>query len=146
MAARVPNYFIDPTGAVPSYPWDVNHDAEEGFGKTRNVEHTANTGLTGLVRQQGASDPMLAKLSGSILKKSQYDQFWLWWTLCEAHTIHFQDFAGVVYEVVITDFQPKRIRAAKNPRGGTDAPLHYWTYTMTMEVVSFIANGPFLAP
>lgn len=146
MAARVPNYFIDPTGAVATYAWDVNHEEEEAFGKTRNVEHTANTGLTGLVRQQGASDPMLLKLIGTFLKKSQYDQFWLWWTLCEAHTIHYQDFTGLKAEVIITDFQPKKIRAAKNPRGGTEAPLWYWKYTMTMEVVTFVSGGPFVAP
>lgn len=146
MPPRVPNQFIDPAGVVPTYLWDVNHDEEEGFGKSRAIEHTANTGNTGLVRQQGSQEPMLLKLSGTILKLDQYNKFWLWWTLCDYRTFHYQDFTGFRAEVLITDFQPKKVRAAKNNRGGTDNPLHYWKYTMTMEVITFVANAPFVFP
>jgi hypothetical protein len=67
---------------------------------------------------------------------------WAWEALCQTQTIYFTDFAGDKYEVVIDSFKPVR-HAGRNLRGGTEAPLWYWTYTIGMTVVRVI-SGPLL--
>lgn len=137
---RVANRFIDPAGNVATYDWPINHSQDGAFGKTRNISHGANTGGTGLIKQQSDDSPMVMELDGTILEQDQYQAFWEWFALCEDQTIYFRDFTGEKMEVQITDFQPTRQRAVKNSRGGTDNPTWYWHYTLKMEVYKFI-NG-----
>lgn len=118
-----------------SYEFDIGHNAEEPTAKTRQITNSANTANTGLIPQQGAVQPLLLKYSGTILKASQHKEMWRWYQLCETQTIYFTDYAGNEYEVMITDFAPRRQPTARNPRDPKNAPLHYWTYTITMQVI-----------
>lgn len=137
--ARTPEYFIDPTNGN-TYQWDINHNAEDSTGKKRTIGHSAPTGKIGLNRQQGDSSPLTLKWKGSILKQSQLTQFIAWWQLCEFHSIHVQDFEGNRYEVIITDFQPTRIRLALNRRDLVNMPFHKYEYTLEMEVLSIVSG------
>lgn len=137
------NIFTDPKGVRTAYSWQINHSEEDTFGKTRTVEHGANTGNTGLVKQQGDSSPLVIKVKGAILHKAQLEEMIAWWDMCEDQTIYFQDFAGDKYEVLITSFQPVRKRTIRNPRDFANAPLWWWTYDLEMEVVRII---PGLSP
>lgn len=129
--------FINPANGE-KYEWKIGHKAEEPTSKTRQITESANTGNTGLVKQQGDVQPLILKYSGSILHASQHSEMWRWYELCETQTIFFQDFMGNEYEVIITDFAPKREPTIRNPKDFKNAPFHYWTYTITMEVIRVI--------
>jgi hypothetical protein len=118
-----------------SYEFDIGHSAEEPTSKTRQITNSANTANTGLIPQQGAAAPLILKYSGTILKADQHKEMWRWYELCETQTIYFTDYAGNQYEVMITDFAPKRQPTVRNPRDFANAPLHYWTYTISMQVI-----------
>jgi hypothetical protein len=133
------NQFINPQNGVV-YSWLVNHSEEQAAGKARNITRTAPTGATGLVRQQGDDGPYLIQLAGKILDRSQLQMFWLCYATCRTQTLHFLDYDNQRYEVQITDFAPQRVRKENSPQRDPTTPLHYWTYTMTLEVYAFIAG------
>lgn len=140
----VRNRFYDPATGQ-SYDWHINHSDEDQHGKQRNIEHTGITGgftggSIGLVRQQGAASPTLLSYSGTIFHAAQYAAMWDYFQRCESRSIHFRDFEGHEYEVQIVAFEPKRQRTLKNPRDSS-IPLHYWTYSIRMEVLRVI-SGP----
>jgi hypothetical protein len=132
------NKFIDPAGNRAQYNWSVNHDEEDDFGKTRNIDHAANTGNTGLVRQQSDDSPMLIHVRGTILHRAQVLEMIAWWDLSEGQTVYFEDFTGDQFEVLITSFRPTRQRTIKNPRDFANAPYWIWKYELEMEVVKFL--------
>lgn len=135
------NRFTNPaTGAY--YDWHINHDAEEAEGRTRNVEYTARTGNVGLVHQQGDDAPLVLKYSGKILQAAQLASMIAYYNLCSTQTVIFTDAYGDSYEVIITAFQPRRLRAVKNPRDATN-PTRYWEYSIEMSVLRVIA-GPWV--
>ena len=132
--------FIDPAGNRTTYSWVINHSDEDEFGKERQINHGANTANTGLVKQQSDDSPMVLRLQGTILHKAQHTEFIAWWKLSETQTIHFVDFTGDRYEVIVTAFKPIRKRTIKNPRDYPNAPYWYWTYSMELEVISFVSS------
>lgn len=136
--ARTANRFIASNGAT--YDWLINHDEEEALGRTRNIERTALLKGTGLVLQQADDGNLQIKVSGTIFHKSQVMAFDTWMKRTKTETIHFRDFAGDEYEVVITSFQPKRQRTLLNPRDPGNAPLWFWKYTMEMEVIAIVSG------
>lgn len=135
------NTFYAPNSGE-TYVWPVNHSDESAFGKTRNITNGAPTGLTGLIPQQAADSPMVLELTGTIFHAAQHAAMIRWFAISEHQTIYFYDFAGGAYEVVITEFEPVRKRTLRNPRDPS-IPLHYWTYTLRMQVVNFLA-GPWV--
>lgn len=134
------NRFINPVTAGV-YLWDINHTEEEEGGMARNIDHTAPTSGLGLVRQQGEEGPMEIKLIGTILKESQFDAFQDYYQLSRSQTFYFRDFNDDEYEVVMTAFRPTRKRTLRNSRA--PGKLHYWTYTMTLEVLA-VRAGPWV--
>lgn len=131
------NRFTNPAnGAI--YDWHTNHDEEGDSGKARNISHTAPTGLTGLIRQQGDDSPFVLHLQGKIMRRDQFQAFWAWFALSRTQTIYFTDFDGQGYEVQITSFMPKRVRNLT--RAGRNPTTHHWTYSMDLEVHRFIAG------
>jgi hypothetical protein len=129
--------FYDPaTGET--YAWHINHSTESQFGKRRNVQTSSPTGYSGLVMQQSDDEPMVMELSGTILHSVQHDRMIHWFALCASRTIYFTDFTGAPYEVVILEYNPLRLPTLRNPRDAS-IPLHYWTYTLRMHVVAFLA-------
>lgn len=139
---RVANQFIDPKpGGRTTYPWPINHSEEEEFGKRRNVENTATTDGTGLVKQQADDSPLVIRLKGTILTKAQHDEFIAWWILCESQTIRFTDFNSNSFEVTITEYLPTKKRLARNPRDLANWPHHKVEYTLEMQVISILAGS-----
>lgn len=134
--ARTGCIFTNPNTG-DAYTWPINYSEMQAFGKERSYEATASTGNVGLIRQQGADQPMTIELAGTILTEAHYQAFWLWWTLCRSQTIYFTDVDGDQYEVQITKFNPTKLRAASNPRGGATNPTWYWHYEMAMTVFTF---------
>lgn len=135
------NIFTDPASVRAAYPWAINHSEEEEFGKERNITHGANTGGTGLVKQQSDDSPLVFQFNGTILTEAQVIEMNAWWELCRTQTILFTDYAGDEYEVIITAFKPTRHRTVRNPRDPANAPLWYWKYEIKMEVIRVI-SGP----
>jgi hypothetical protein len=121
------------------YNWPVNHSDEEAVGKTRPISATAPTGTGLLVRQQGEDAPMQIKWSGTIFHRSQFQQMWAWFNLSRLQSVYLYDYDNQGYEVLITEFQPVRKRTLRNPRDPS-VPYHYWTYTITFDVLTFIAG------
>ena len=133
------NVFTDPkTGDV--YPWAINHAEEQEVGRDRAIDFEANTGNVGLVKQQGELTPLVLRYSGTILTRAQLVEMNSWFARCEERSVRFTDFAGDSYEVLISSFKPTRKRAALNRRGGTEAPLWYWTYSIELLVLSVLAG------
>jgi hypothetical protein len=129
------NRFIDPATG-DTYDWEANHSDEQELVKARNMTYTAPTGLVGLVKQQGANDPVILKFTGTISKRSMFQTMLHWYHLCAEQTIHFRDFDGEVYEVQITHFAPTRHRNLY--RADRTNHQHYWTYEIELEVYKFI--------
>lgn len=134
------NIFIDPAGDRDDYSWAINHSEEQEFGQARNIEHGANTADTGYVRQQSDNGPMILRFSGTILTRAQIVEMIAWYRLCEEQTIHFEDFTGDRYEVIITAFRPTRHRTIRNPRDLANAPYWFWRYEIEMDVVRVIES------
>lgn len=131
------NTFLDPrTGH--SYTWQINHTEEEEGGVDRPTEVLGRTD-GGYIVQQGAGGPLRLRMTGTILHQHQFDEFKNFVALCRTQTIHFTDFAGDSYEVVVTSWKPVRKRTLRNPRDSA-IRLHYWTYTMELQVVRVIAG------
>lgn len=121
-----------------TYDWHINHAEESGGGRQREITHSSNTSGLGLVRQQGAQQPLKFTFTGSILHLAQHEAMWHFFELCQSRTIFFRDFYGDEYEVVITNFEPTRTRG-RNPQDPS-VPLHYWKYTIEMEVLQVISG------
>lgn len=134
------NTFHDPSNTFPDYVWDIGHAEEQDSGRDLPVQSSANIANTRVITQQGDIGPAKFTYSGAILTREQLVAMWQWFNLCQYQTIHLTDFAGDRYEVVITAFKPLR-RAGRNRRGGTGAPLWYWTYSLEMTVITILA-GP----
>lgn len=127
--------FRDPSAALATYDWEINHFQEDGADKRRTIERTAVTSGVGFVRQQGEDSPEVLRYKGTILSQTQYDKMVAYYEACRTRTIFFRDFTGDEKEVIITAFNPLRKWVANNPRGGTTNPGHIWTYDIEMEVV-----------
>lgn len=136
---RTPNVFTDPkTGHT--YAWPINHNEEGDIGKSRQMTDGAPTSNIGLIPQQGAATPLILSWKGTILKRAQLVAMIGWYQLCEGQSIYVSDAAGNQYEVLITDFTAQRQPAARNPQDPIEAPLWYWTYTLTMRVLRVLAG------
>jgi hypothetical protein len=133
------NRFINPANGQV-YDWPINHSEEEEAGQEKNIEHGGTTNRVGLVRQQGDPAPYVLRYSGTILNTAQFQAMTWWTSLTNYQSIHFRDFDDNLYEVIITQFKPTRHRTLRNPRDQASAPLHFWRYTIEMEVLRFISG------
>lgn len=131
---------IDPSGALGVYTWDVGYNEEGEFGQRRNLEAIANTAGTGYVVQQGQDEPQAISVSGKFTTKAQHQQFIRFFKRGKLQSMIFEDFEGAQYEVLITAYLPKRMRASRNPRGGASAMYHYYSYTLEMMVLRVITG------
>lgn len=132
---RLANRFINPVNA-DTYDWPVNHSEEAEAGVARTVTRGANTAGTGLVRQQADDQPLVFQFQGTIFSEAQIKKFIEWYILCKHQTIFFKKYSGDEFEVIITEFKPTEKKTLHNPKDSAHAPLWYWGYTMTMEVVT----------
>lgn len=131
------NTFTNPATGT-EYAWPINHDEEQEVPVGRNVEVMGRTG-GGYVLQQAPDGPLVLSLEGTILHQTQLDQFRSFVLLCRDQTIYFTDFAGDSFEVLITEFKPRRLRTHRNSR--VPGASHYWRYTLTMTVVRVRAGS-----
>lgn len=128
------NRFTDPAAVLSTYDWAINHSEEEARDQKRNLERTTTTNGMGFVRQQGEVSPDILRFKGTILARDQLDKMQAFYDLCNTQTIFFRDFEGDDFEVLITSFNPIRVRTSLNPRDPT-IPYHFWRYTIEMEVI-----------
>lgn len=133
------NEFRAPSGALPTYQWQVNHSDEEAVTRSRNIDATAPTSNVGLVMQQGSDGPLTFRFTGTILHAQQFAMMRAYYDLTQRETVIFTDFTGDEYEVVISSFTPLRKRTLRNPRD-LSIPLHYWTYTIEIMVIRVISG------
>jgi hypothetical protein len=148
---RYGNKFIDPATGV-TFVWPVNHLTEDGgggsssqAGLTRNITYSAPISLGTLIRQQAAPDPLTLSWVGTALTRAQHQEFLYWYALSGEHTIYLEDFAGDVFEVQITAYDPKRRAVAINPRTASQDPtvgnpLWVYDFTITMDVIKAISG------
>jgi hypothetical protein len=129
-----------PPHSLGAYSWYVNYQEESGFGGRRDLEISANTAGTGVIIQQGGEQPVMISLTGKFPTKAQHQAFIAFFRRCQVTTVHFVDFEDQRYEVIITAYDGRRVRAARNLRGGNDAKLHYYEYTMEMQVLRTISG------
>lgn len=122
-----------------TYDWHLNHETEEEGGRATNISLGGNTSGFGLIRQQGAAEPLTLRYSGSILHKAQFQEMWRFFERSRVRTIYFRDFTGDEYEVSITSFRPMRKRGENHT--DTTIPHHYWTYTLEMQVLRVISGS-----
>lgn len=139
--ARIPCQFQDPAGVVADYNWAINYLTESPMGRKRSESVTAPTNNTGVVRQQGTEAPINRQLSGTILTEAQHSAFIQWWVLCRTQTIYFQDVNGDLAEVLIVDYEAQKNYTAWNTKDPVNAPYHYYTYTLTMDIITQISGS-----
>lgn len=118
------------------YEWHRNHESEESAGKTRAIAGKANTGNTGRVRQQGASEPYVLKLKGRIVHRAQHVEMWTWYELCETQTIRFVDHEGFSYIGQVSSYQESRIRKERSASPDLSMQQHYFEYELEFQVYS----------
>lgn len=135
------NRFDDPAGNVASYDWQVNHSEEGDVGREPNIENGAPTSNVGMIVQEGADNPLVLRVRGTILHAAQHEEFLVWRRLSRAQTIYFTDFAGDSYEVIITRYVSTRHRTIRNPRDQANMPFYFRRYEMDMQVVRVIAGA-----
>lgn len=124
--------FRDGASILATYEFDVNHDAEEPAGQTRNMTRSAPTGGVGFVRQQGDASPNVKRFTGSILRQEQIDAMQDYFDACSNRTVFFRDVDGTENEVIVTVFDYTRVRG-HNRRGGLP---YKWTFRLEMEIIA----------
>lgn len=126
--------------AVPTdYSWLVNHSAEGALSHRRAVTHGAQNPDVGLVRQQGPSDSLVLKVQGTILDESQKAQFDAFWAACAHRALFYEDWPGDSYEVVLVNWDCRRVRTPANPR---HTELDYvYAYSLDLEVVTVFSGA-----
>lgn len=143
-------HFVDVMGGgIGDYLWPINHSSEDESGATLALTRTAPVSGIGFVRQVGDPSPLVRRLKGTILERSQYQKFWDYFFLCMGlgpgpqRSVHFIDQLGSRFEVLITGYNPVYTRTSSNPRGATpDERLVYWNYDLSLEVLNVIENWP----
>lgn len=121
---------------LSTYTFAINHDTEQGDGRTRSLQRSAPTrGVSGaidFIRQQGEATPKVIRTSGTILETSQFEALTAYFDACENRTVFYTDVDGDEHEVLISTFDTNKVRGV-NRRGGLP---YYWTYRLEMEVVT----------
>lgn len=125
--------FRDGAALLATYQFEVNHSEEEAPEQARTIDHQAVTTGPAFVIQQGESNPPTLKYSGTIFQPAQLAAMQSYYDACNSRTVFFRDYTGVEYEVIVTRFDVVRKRTLRNPRD--TSLLHYWTYTLEMEVI-----------
>lgn len=126
--------FRDGSGELATYPFEVNHSDEEGRDYNRSIERTAVTTGPKFVLQQGETAAGVLSFTGTFFTQAQHDAMKAYYDACSSRTVFFREWTGVEHEVIVTRFNPVRHRTLRNPRD--PSLLHYWSYTLEMEVIS----------
>lgn len=124
-------------GGLGTYEWAIGHETEDPQTKQGNLERTALTTGEGFVRQQGAPQPTVFKLSGTTWHKDQIEKMEAFYDACQgigtpARTIFWTDIEKGEHEVLITEFAPQRTIG----RAGGTGLGYVWKWTLTMEVIA----------
>lgn len=131
--------FINPANG-DTYEWHRGYETEDDAGKTRQISGTANTGLTGRVRQQGDDGAYVRTLHGRIVHAAQHQAFWAWYALCASQTVYFRDHDDAVYEVQITGLNMHQQRRLPTTAPDPTMSRNFYEYTMTLEIYRFVSG------
>jgi hypothetical protein len=131
--------FIDPkTATVYEFHINPEPEGEDTAQIERSIETTANTGNTGLVRQQSDNKPFKRKLKGTMLTVSQEREFWKWWQLCKTQTIYFVDAFAAASEIQITLLNMPHVGTGQKLGEGQK---YFVKWELELETYNFLA-GP----
>jgi len=134
------NNFFDPA-TLDSYDWVINHtDAEgpsrpstldfEGKKEQRSRFIQGSESTIGFVGVEGDGEPLRLVLTGRVLHRSQYVEFWKWRE--KKNSFYFTDFDGQEYEVTMVGLEFTPLRASYNP---ADPSMRTHTFEYSMELV-----------
>lgn len=123
-----------------TYQWHRNPEAAEDRGKNRQITGTANTGLTGRVRQQGDDGSVVLKYTVRVVHTAMRQALWRWYQLCATQTIFYTDHDGAQYEVQITALSEKPVRRMRQTSPDPSMPLVYYEFQIEMEVYRFLSG------
>lgn len=148
--ARTPCHFIDVyPGGLGDYPWPINHDEEQESGTEIGLTRTAPVDGIHLIRQIGDPSPIVRRLAGTILDRSQYAAFWSFLNVCRGlgpgpqRTIHWTDQMNARFEVLFTAYNPQFRRVVSNPRGTNEQERQIvWDWDATLEILNVISGWP----
>lgn len=146
MVARTGYIFRDPAApgnTYDTYTWDVNASEVDGPNRPSTMQYEGKAGGQGIIPTQGADQPMIFSLTGSIIHKRQFLAFWHYRYI--RNSFYWTDEEGNVFEVTMTGFEPKKVRVARN-YADSSIPLHKWTYTMTLQVLRVISGDLVAVP
>ncbi|HWI33315.1 MAG TPA: hypothetical protein VNS83_03315, partial [Lapillicoccus sp.] len=132
---RVANRFYDPTTDT-AYDWILNQATEEPVLFHRESTLGAPNADIGLVRQVRPGDELALRLAGTILHPAQRTDFDAFYAACADHALHYTDFLGNAYEVVITALDIRRERVLWNRQTGQPF-LYRWT--MELEITTVLS-------
>lgn len=130
MADLVRWIFYDITDDV-SYTFDINPGEGGTPSYKKKVTYTSTTAPNGkTLLFEGAREPQVLEWTGTIIEEDHLNSLHTWWD--KEHQIRLTDDLGRVYHLIVTDFEPKRIRNAQRP----------WkhTYTMRATVIDWPAT------
>lgn len=131
------NYLIDNLTSVV-YPWPVNHETEDSVKSLgRRISSSGVSSKIGLMRQFAHPGVTVLNLHGHFLDRdqAQYAAFIGFFNNCDDRTFTYIDAAGDSYEVILLQFDARRLRGANRQDGS------YFEYTLEMHVLS-VNQGP----
>lgn len=148
--ARTPCHFIDVyAGGLGDYTWLINHNEEQESGTELALTRTAPVDGLHLIRQIGEPSPLVRRLKGTILDRSQWSAFWAFLYVCAGRgpgpqrSIHWTDQLNARFEVLMTAYNPIFRRVVSNPRGTSELERQIvWDYDLTLEILNVISGWP----
>lgn len=107
----------------PSQGVDIQFSQSLGFNFMPTATDTA-------VAMRTSQSPTEGTIQGTLLSQAEYDALIGWWQ--HADTVLIVDHLGREFQVMIEDFDPKRVKNATNP----------WKHTWSMRFTIFDVTNP----
>ncbi len=112
-----------------SYTFSINPSEGGTPSQKKHITYTATTAPSGKTLMfEGARDALILEWTGVIIEQAHLEAMQAWWN--NSHQIRLTDDLGRVWQIIITDFEPKRIRNSERP----------WKHTYTMRAT--VVNWP----
>lgn len=119
--------FYDPE-TDDSYTFEINPNEGGSPQFIKKLQYQATAAPDGVILAfEGRDEPKTTDFGGTILSRAQYDAMVAWFS--KRHVIQYTDDLGRVFQIYITNFEPKRARSHQYP----------WkhTYSVKCLVMSF---------
>jgi hypothetical protein len=112
-----------------TYVFEINPSDGGTPAYKKHVTYTNTTAPNGKTLMfEGSREAQVLEWTGTILEQTHLEALAAWWS--RSHQLRLTDDLGRTFYIVITDFEPKRIRNAQRP----------WKHTYTMRAT--VVNWP----